>query len=141
MRRVRSLDIRATNGGEVQMKWYVTVTAALVLSGVALVSTASADPSHNIGSPETLTCNNGQTVLVNPGTVTNNSHEGFVISSSGTISSTSIDVINYLAFTDSTGTTVIFDTAPGLTAQGLVTCTTDLGGGVTLTLRGFFTPR
>jgi hypothetical protein len=49
--------------------------------------------------------------------------------------------VNYLAVTDSTGTFVFFDTAPGLTAQDLVTCTADLGGGTTLTVRGFFTPR
>jgi hypothetical protein len=108
---------------------------------VVFVSAVSADPSHNIQSPQTLACDNGATVVVSPGTVTNRSHEAFVISSSGTISSTSISVVNYLAFTDSTGTFVVFDTAPGLTAQGLVTCTADLGGGVTLTVRGFFTPR
>jgi hypothetical protein len=79
--------------------------------------------------------------VVNPGTVTNQSHQAFVISSNGTISPTSILVVNYLAVSDSTGTFVIFDTAPGLTGQGLVTCTADLGGGLTLTVRGFFTPR
>jgi hypothetical protein len=108
---------------------------------MAFVSAASADPSHNIQSPITLACDNGQTVVVNPGTETNRSHVAFVLSSSGTISSTSISVANYLAITDSTGTVVIFDTGSGLTAQGLVTCTADLGGGVTLTVRGFFTPR
>jgi hypothetical protein len=123
------------------MKWRVTLIATLVLSYAALVPAVSADPSHNIQSPDTLTCDNGQTVVVNPGTVTNESHEAFVISSSGTISTTSIYVTNYLAFTDNTGTFVLFETAPGLTRQGLVTCTADLGGGVTLTARGFFTPR
>jgi len=123
------------------MRWCVTAVAALVLGGMAFVSAASADPSHNIQSPITLACDNGQTVVVNPGTETNRSHVAFVLSSSGTISSTSISVANYLAITDSTGTVVIFDTGSGLTAQGLVTCTADLGGGVTLTVRGFFTPR
>jgi hypothetical protein len=37
-----------------------------------------------------LSCDNGQTVVVNPGTVTNQSHQAFVIGSNGTISSTSI---------------------------------------------------
>jgi hypothetical protein len=124
-----------------QMKWCVTAIVALVLGGAALISAANADPSHNIQSPTTLSCTNNQQVLVNPGTVTNRSHQAFVISSNGTISSTSIFVVNYLAFSDSTGTFVIFDTASGLTAQGLVTCTADVGGGVTLTARGFFTPR
>ena len=123
------------------MKWWVTPIVALVLGGSALVSAASADPSHNIQSPIALTCDNGLTVVVNPGTVTNRSHVAYVISSNGSISSTSISVANYLAFTDSTGTVVIFDTAPGLTSQGLVTCTADVGGGATLTVRGFFTPR
>lgn len=123
------------------MRWCVTPIVALVLGGVALVSAASADPSHNIQEPATLSCNNGQTVVINPGTVTNRSHQAFVISSSGSISSTSIYVVSFLAFTDITGTAVIFDTAPGLTPQGLVTCTGDVGGGFTLTARGFFTPR
>src|SRR5919199_490538 len=123
------------------MKSCVTVIVALVLGGAAVVSAANADPSHNVQSPATLTCDNNQQVVVNPGTVTNQSHQAFVISSNGTISPTSILVVNYLAVSDSTGTFVIFDTAPGLTGQGLVTCTADLGGGLTLTVRGFFTPR
>ena len=49
--------------------------------------------------------------------------------------------MNYLAFSNSTDTFVIFDTAPGLTAQGLVTCSGDAGGGFTITVRGFLTPR
>ena len=56
------------------------------------------------------------------------------------IGSTSIYVIKYLAFTDSSETLVFFDT-PGLTKQGFVTCSGDAGGGFTITTRGFFTPR
>jgi len=123
------------------MKRHVALIAALAMSCLALVSSASADPSHNVQSSATLTCDNGLTVVVNPGTMTNRSHVAFVISSSGGISSTSISVATYLAFTDSTGTTVIFDTSFGLAAQGLVTCTADVGGGTTLTVKGFFTPR
>lgn len=104
-------------------------------------STAAADPSHNVNAPLTFACDNGQSVVINPGTVTNQSRQAFVIGSDGTISSTSILVINYLALTDSTGTYVLFEIAPGLDPQGLVTCTTELGGGVTLTAGGFFTPR
>jgi hypothetical protein len=122
------------------MKWSTPIVA-LVLGSVVLVSAAYADPSHNIQSPQTLSCDNGQTVVVNPGTVTNRSHEAFVISSSGTIGSNSIYVVNYLVITDPTGTFVLVDTAPGLTPQGLVTCTGDFGGGLSLTARGFFTPR
>ena len=53
-----------------------------------------------------LTCDNSTAVVVNPGTLTNRSHEGFVIGW------TSIFVIKYLAFTDSSVTLVFFDTAP-----------------------------
>ena len=109
--------------------------ATLLVAAAAFATAALADPSHNIQAPETLTCSNGTTVVVNPGTLTNQSHEGFVVGS------TSILVVNYVAITDSTGTTVFFDTAPALTGQGLVTCSGDLGGGVTITVRGFFTPR
>jgi hypothetical protein len=82
-----------------------------------------------------MTCDDGQSVVVNPGTVTNQSRQAFVISSDGTISTTSILVINYLALTDGTDTLVLLDSAPGLTPHGLVSCTTDFGGGVTLVVR------
>jgi hypothetical protein len=123
------------------MKWFVPLAAAVVLGGVIFVSLAAADPSHNVQGPEMLTCDNGQMVLINPGTVTNRSHQAFVISSSGSISPTSIFASKSLVITDPTGTFVLFDTAPGVTRQGLVTCTADLGGGATLTAKGFFTPR
>src|SRR5215211_9331307 len=116
------------------------LAVALLIATLAYASAASADPSHNVNSPLTFVCDNGQSVVINPGTVTNQSRQAFVISSDGTISSTGILVFNYLALSDSTGTLVLFETAPGLTSQGLVTCTTELGGGVTLSVRGFFTP-
>ncbi|HEY6607106.1 MAG TPA: hypothetical protein VIZ44_12190 [Gaiellaceae bacterium] len=110
--------------------------ALVLLGGASLfVPAALADPSHNVLPPQPLTCDNNTSVIVNPGTLTNQSHEGFVIGSP------SIFVIKYLAFTDATGTLVLFDTAPGLTPQGLVTCTGDAGGGFIITARGFFTPR
>jgi hypothetical protein len=112
----------------------------LLLVTLTFSAAAGADPSHNVNPPFTMTCDDGQSVLVNPGTVTNQSRQAFVISSDGTISSTSILVINYLALTDGTDTLVLFDSAPGLTSQGLVMCTTDLGGGTSLVVRGFFTP-
>jgi aspartyl aminopeptidase len=114
------------------MRRLALVLGVLVVT-LAYSTTASADPSHNVNPPLTYSCDNGQTVVINPGTVTNQSHQAFVINS------TSILVITYLAFSDSSGTLVLFETAPGLTSQGLVTCTTDLGG-VTITARGFFTP-
>jgi hypothetical protein len=113
----------------------VAVLAVLAASASCTIFAAAAlaDPSHNIQAPQTLTCDNNTSVVVNPGTVTNRSHEAFVVGS------TSILVAKYLAFTDVTGTVVVFDTAPGLT--GLVTCSGDAGGGFTITIRGFFTPR
>jgi hypothetical protein len=109
----------------------------LGLLGVAAIfaTGALADPSHNIQAPQTLTCDNNTTVVINPGTINNRSHEGFVVGS------TSIFVVNYVAFTDGTVTDVLIDSAPALTAQGLVTCSGDAGGGFTIIVRGFFTPR
>jgi hypothetical protein len=107
--------------------------AALVAAAV-VSSAASADPSHNIQGPQTLRCSNDRTVLINPGTVTNRSHEGFVVGSN------EILVVNYVAFTDATGTFVVVDNPQALHGQTLVTCTGDVGGGTTITVRGFFTP-
>jgi hypothetical protein len=118
----------------------VGLVLGLLVVTFAYSPAAGADPSHNVQPPRTYTCDDGQNVVVNPGTVTNQSRQAFVISSDGTISSTSILVINYLALSDSTGTLVLFQSAPGLTSQGLVTCTSDLGGGRTLIAKGFFTP-
>jgi hypothetical protein len=113
----------------------VLVVLALMAGATIFAPAASADPSHNVFPPQPLTCDNNTAVVVNPGTLTNQAHEGFVIGS------TSIFVIKYLAFTDNSGTLVFFDTGPGLTTQGLVTCSGDAGGGFTITARGFFTPR
>jgi hypothetical protein len=108
---------------------------ATTIAAAAAAAPAGADPSHNIAEPTLLTCSDGTSVLVNPGTVTNQSHQAFVIGSS------SIMVVNRLAFTNGPDTFVIFDTAPGLNSQGLVTCSGDAGGGFTIMTRGFFTPR
>jgi hypothetical protein len=121
------------------MRRFAVVLAVLAVA-MAYTIPATADPSHNVNEPLIFTCDNGQSVVVNPGTVTNQSRQAFVISSDGTISSTSIFVLNYLALSDSTGTLVLINQADGLNGQGLVTCTTELGGGITLTTRGFFTP-
>jgi hypothetical protein len=113
----------------------VALVMGLLVVTLAYSTAAAADPSHNVNRPLTFTCDNGQSVVINPGTVTNQSHQAFVIAS------TSIFVIKFLALADGSGTLVLFQTARGLTSQGLVSCTTDLGGGVTLTAKGFFTPR
>jgi hypothetical protein len=110
---------------------------ATCIAALALVGAAAADPSGpNVQSPVTIRCDNGKSYLVSPGTITNQSHEAFLVNGTGIFKST------YLAFTDPTGTFVLFETSPGLEAHGrLLTCTADLGGGVTLTTRGFITPR
>jgi len=111
----------------------VLIVLAMSVAATVYAAAASADPSHNIQDPTTLTCSDGTSFVVSPGTVTNRSHQAFVVDSS------SILVTKYLAFTDATGTQVFFDTARGL--RNLVTCTGDAGGGFTITVRGFFTPR
>jgi hypothetical protein len=111
----------------------VLIVLAVATGATIFTTAAVADPSHNIQDPATLTCDDGTTFVVSPGTVTNRSHQAFVIDS------TSIFVAKYLAFTDINGTLVFFDTAQGLT--DLVTCTGDAGGGFTITVRGFVTPR
>jgi hypothetical protein len=113
----------------------VALLVATTIAAAAVAAPAGADPSHNIAEPTLLTCSDGSSVMVNPGTVTNQSHQAFVIGSN------SIMVVNRLVFTNGTDTFVIFDTAPGLNSQGPVTCTGDAGGGFTIVTRGFFTPR
>jgi hypothetical protein len=111
----------------------VLIVLAMSVAATIYAAAASADPSHNIQDPVNLTCSDGTSFVVSPGTVTNRSHQAFVVDSS------SILVAKYLAFTDASGTEVFFDTARGL--NDLVTCTGDAGGGFTITVRGFFTPR
>ena len=111
----------------------VLIVLAMSVAATIYAAAASADPSHNIQEPVSLTCSDSTSFVVSPGTVTNRSHQAFVVDSS------SILVAKYLAFTDATGTQVFFDTGRGL--ENLVTCSGDAGGGFTITVRGFFTPR
>lgn len=109
-------------------------TTALALAlAVAVPSVSVADPSGpNVQQNVDVSCDNGTAFVGNGGTLTNQSHQAFVVDS------TSIFVTKYLAFTVDGVKTVVFDTAGGLT--DLVTCTWTYGpyhgeG------RGFFTPR
>jgi hypothetical protein len=106
-----------------------------VLAATVFPTAALADPSGPNVNPEnwTLTCG-GQTVIVNTGTLTNASHQSFVVTS------TSIFVLNYFVVTIGSETFVLIDAAPGLNQQSLVTCTTTVHGESVL-LRGFFTPK
>jgi hypothetical protein len=107
-------------------------TAALALACV-LPSVAVADPSGpNVQQNILVSCDNGKTFVGNGGTLTNHSHQAFVVDS------TSIFVLSYLAYSDNGVKTVLFDTAPGRT--GLVTCTW-MYGPYPIEARGLFTPR
>jgi hypothetical protein len=79
-------------------------------------------------------CDNNTTVVVNPGTVTNRSHQAFVVGSN------SIYVVNRLEFTKRDGHLRHLRHRARPEQSGLVTCTADVGGGFTLIARGFFTP-
>jgi hypothetical protein len=110
----------------------VLATTALALT-VALPSVAAADPSGpNVQQDVLVSCDNGKTFVGNGGTLTNRSHEAFVVDS------TSIFVLSYLAYTDNGVKILLFDNAPGRT--GLVTCTW-MYGPYPVEGRGFFTPR
>ena len=122
------------------MRPSLCLVGALVVAMLALVGpgTASADPSHNV-NPLALTCPGGHTVVVSFSQSA--SHQAFVVSSDGSVNANSIFVITTFVFSNEDGTFVVYDTAPGLTAQKPVTCMGDLGDGAALTLTGFFTPR
>ena len=108
---------------------------ALVSIGLALLvaTSAAADPGGpNVQQNVILTCSNGTTVVVNGGTVPNQSHQVFVVDS------TSILVANYLSATADGTTIVLFDSAPG--REPSVTCT-GLFGPYVIEIRGVFTPR
>lgn len=111
------------------------VLAVLAAVAATIAPTgALADPSGpNIQENWTLTCG-GQTVITNGGTVTNASHQAFVVGSD------SVFVLNYFAVTIGTDTFVLINSAQGLYGQALVTCTTTVRG-ESVVLRGFFTPR
>ena len=99
-----------------------------------LPTVVAADPGGpNLQQPISLTCTGNLHVDVNPGTLTNRGRVAWAIDSN------SVFVTAFLAFTDGTDTTVLFDSKPGL--KNLITCTGDAGGGFTVIATGFFTPR
>jgi hypothetical protein len=114
------------------MKGLIALVSAV--AALALPTAAAADPSGpNVQQNIVASCSNGQTVVINGGTLTNQSHQSFVVGSP------SIFVLNYLSATVDGATYVLFDTAPGLSGD-LVTCTGTYGPYL-LEVRGFFTPR
>jgi len=110
-----------------------TLALLFVLTlALAVTSAASADPSGpNVQDNATYTCD-GQQVVMNGGTLTNRSHQAFVVGSA------SIFVIQSAVLLTPEGDTVVFfDTAPGITDS--ITCVATTNG-FTFTLGGFFTP-
>lgn len=119
----------------------ITVVVAFIAIG-AVASPVSADPSAQ--GPNTLTCmtQSGQllgTIDLNPGALPNRSHQGFVVTATSFAGVNSIFVLSKAAFTID-GTTITFIDTPAPANKNLVTCAGDLGGGVILSLTGFFTP-
>jgi len=109
------------------------LSLTLVLAGT-VASAVAADPGGpNLQQPVALKCEGlAAPVVVNPGTLTNRGRVAWVVDSQ------SVFVTAYLAFTDPTGTFVLFDSKKGL--KNLITCTGE-GDGFTVTAVGFFTPR
>jgi hypothetical protein len=116
------------------VKRFLLTASVLATLGMGLPAALQADPGGpNLQQPVLLTCTGGLQVEGNPGTLTN---RGRVV---WTIDSTSIFVDAYFAISDGTNTLVIYDSKQGL--KNLISCTADLGGGVTAIARGFLTPR
>jgi hypothetical protein len=115
------------------MRLPIALATTVLALALGLPAAAIADPSGpNVQENVLVSCDNGKTFVGNGGTLTNRSHQAFVVDS------TNIFVVSYLALTADGVTYVIFDIAPGRT--DLVTCTWTYGpyqgeG------RGFFTPR
>jgi len=115
------------------VKRLLLTASVLATLSIGLPAGLQADPGGpNLQQPVLLTCTGGFQVEGNPGTLTN---RGRVV---WAIDSTSVFVDAYFAITDGTNTLVIYDSKQGLT--DLITCTADLGGGVTAIARGFLTP-
>ena len=107
-----------------------------LLGMLAFPGGAVADPGGpNLQTPVLLTCSDGTHPTVNPGTDTNRGRVAWDTTTNA------VYVTAYLAFTDDTGTFVLFDSKKGLQAhQTLITCTGVTGEGATLTAIGFRTP-
>ena len=109
------------------------LSLTLVLAGTFATAVAADPGGPNLQQPIALTCEGlSKPIVVNPGTLTNRGRVAWVSDSQ------SVFVTAYLAFTDATGTVVLFDSKKGL--KNLITCTGE-GDGFTVTAVGFFTPR
>jgi hypothetical protein len=129
------------------MKRLLTALALVMLvSTLAVVGTASADPSKT-GPPTTMTCTQGGepigSVYINFGDVHNRSHQAFVITGTSFANANSIFVLASSMFTVNGVVVAAFSGASGV--ANTVSCTTGpviIGGDVyELEATGFFTPR
>jgi hypothetical protein len=119
------------------------MTRALILLAVSAAAmcftgVASADPSHNVLPDIVLSCSDGQTVTVLPGTSTNNSAIAFVRDSTSILVAKS-----FLATLNGEPVFGFVRGLNGFTDKDLVICTGPWTlGGVTydVTVTGFFTP-
>jgi hypothetical protein len=118
------------------MKPLIIALASTAVLALAVPASSLADPGGpNLQQPITLSCSDGTSPVVNPGTNTNQGRVAWVTTSNG------VYVTAYLAFSDGTTTEVLFDSKQGLQAhQTLVSCSGDAGGGSTVLATGFFTP-
>ncbi len=117
------------------MKRLLLTASLLAALGLGAPAALMADPGGpNLQQPISLTCTGGLHVDVNPGTLTNRGRVAWGIDS------TSVFVTAYFAITDGGDFTFVFyDSKKGLT--NLITCTGDVGGGLSVIATGFFTPR
>jgi hypothetical protein len=116
----------------------VPVLLAVPAAALCLVSVASADPSHNVLPDIVLTCSDGQTLTVLPGTSTNNSSMAFVRDSTSVLVAKS-----FLATLNGEPVFGFVRGLIGFSDKDLVTCTGPWTlGEVTfvVTVTGFVTP-
>jgi hypothetical protein len=92
---------------------------------------ANPQPYGDCG-PFSLWLRAAERVVINGGTLTNQSHQLFVVGAPYIFVAQSVVVL-----TPDGETIVFFDTAPGM--KGAITCVATAGG-FTLTVSGFFTP-
>ena len=116
----------------------VLMLLAVFAAALSLVGVASADPSHDVLPDIVLTCSDGQTLTVLPGTSTNNSAMAFIRDS------TSVFVAR--SFLGTLNGQPVFGFVRGLNGfsdKDIVTCAGPWTlGGVTfaVTVTGFVTP-
>jgi hypothetical protein len=114
------------------------ILLAVIAAALCSTSVALADPSHNVLPDIVLSCSDGQTVTVLPGTDTNNSAVAFVRGSTAVLVAKS-----FLATLNGEPAFGFVRGLNGFADKDLVTCTGPwtLGGATfVVTVTGFLTP-